>query len=120
MASGFDLRRFVEQLGKEFRRRGMDRHLRLLRAFYRAEFVQSRRDSRAWSFDLTLEWLALMRIGPFRRIYPVQARGAGCPTCSTRESRGAPAAWVEAAWPGGAKIRCNACGQAWLQIDDKA
>jgi hypothetical protein len=98
----------------------MDGHLHLLRAFYRREFVGSRRDPRTWSFDLTLEWLALMRIGPFRRVYLVQHRGAGCPRCASQESRGAPAAWVEVAWPGGAKLRCNTCGQVWLQIDGKA
>jgi phosphoheptose isomerase len=31
-----DLRRLVEELGQEFRRRRMDKHAQLLRAFYRA------------------------------------------------------------------------------------
>jgi hypothetical protein len=118
MAAGgtFDLKSLVEQLGKEFQRRDMPKHLALLRGFYRSEFLR-KRESGGWTADLVLEWLALLQIEPFGRIYPVQPRSAACPFCSAKKSDGAAPLWVETAWEGGAKIRCGACKGAWLLLE---
>src|SRR3954471_23271745 len=113
--AGFDLKALVVQLGNEFKRRGMTKHAALLRGFYRTEFQRPHRDG--WSVDIVLEWLALLRIGPFATIYEVHQKRAGCPFCAANP--GWSAVWVEAAWEDGAKIRCTSCGGAWLQLDKR-
>jgi hypothetical protein len=119
MAAAFDFRGLVTELGREFKRRGMERHLWALRRFYR-EYLLHETEPRLWSFDLVIEWLCLLRIGPFDHVYKVLPRGAPCPRCGSAEARGAPAVWTEAVWSGGAKLHCTRCGAAWLQLDAQA
>src|SRR5947207_9457628 len=67
-----------------------------------------------------MEWLCLMRIEPFDRVYAVLQRGSPCPRCRSSEARGAPATWTECTWPGGTKLHCTRCGTVWLQLDSGA
>jgi hypothetical protein len=118
MPSDFDLRKHVQQLAAEFQRRGMKKHLSLLREFYRFEFVGRVKPLEALSIDLVLDWLALMQIGPLARIYPVYPRNAlpGCPFCKTA---GGPnsGTFTETAWEGGHRTSCTVCKRSWLILD---
>jgi hypothetical protein len=105
-------RSLVIQLAREFKRRGMERHVWALRRYY-ADHLRRQREGSAWTETLLVEWLCLMRIPPFHRVYEVLPRGASCPVCSRHDERGSPSMWVETAFPGGAKVHCR-CGMSWL------
>jgi hypothetical protein len=118
MPPDFDFRKHVQQLAAEFQRRGMKKHLDLLRAFYRFEFVGRVKPPDALSIDLVLDWLALMQIGPLARVYPVYPRGTlpGCPFCKTIGGANS-GTFTETAWEGGHKSSCTVCKNVWLTVD---
>jgi hypothetical protein len=93
----------------------MERHVWLLRRYY-ADHLRREREPNLWTERLVVEWLCLLRVPPFDRVYQVLPREAPWPICSSTEKRGAPSLWVESAFPGGAKLRCR-CGASWLQLD---
>lgn len=121
----------VELLGKEFERRDMRSQLESLRLYYLA--VKKGLDHRgavrvSWTDDMTIEWLAMLRIPPYEAHFPVRSRDYHCPCTPRRRSTG-PGDWsnlgspsdsVEANFPGGFKVRCDACKSRWLVLDEPA
>ena len=122
----------VEVLGHEFERRGMRVQLEALRLYYLAlkkQLVAPGDSLRvAWSGDMTIEWLSLLRIEPYRHQYPVRDASYRCP-CGARARTGAVAptsgdlshvargtAQTETTFPGGYKARCSACREVWLVL----
>jgi hypothetical protein len=114
----FDLLMAAEQLAAEFRARGMDSHLALLRRFY-AE-LRHRRQARArvrekgWDEGMVIGWLGLLRVPPFEHVYPLLPRDARCPRCSAEGTRAAPATFTKSVWPGGSLNECRQCQALWL------
>ena len=112
----------VVQLGKEFRRRGMGRHVEKLRVYYLAlkqGLAASARNTveLSWSEDLTLEWMRTLQIAPIEDVYPVKEHGVPCFRCNPEKgsSRGTPR--TEAVFPGGARFSCETCGAKWLVLE---
>lgn len=112
----------VERLGREFRRRGMDEHLRPLRVYYLA--LQHRLTAGklevSWSAQHTVEWLQALRLPPYEDFLAVRPPGASCPTCGEREKkpRGMEASLASVRrleFPGGARSECLGCGKRWLE-----
>jgi hypothetical protein len=109
--AAFDLQALVIQLGHEFKRREMPKHLQLLRDYYRREFRAL--EAPAWSTSMVLEWLALLQLGPFEKIYEVQPMMSGCPRCPESDKFVTATVTV---WDDGALMRCSLCGFMWLQL----
>jgi len=110
-----DLDKLIVELGQEFKRRGMDAHLQLLRALWRER--QGRASNSAWPIDMALNWMALFRLPPFDRVYPLLPGLSPCPSCPPGGQRGIADHWVTAVWPGGTRIECSQCHTAWLNVD---
>jgi len=91
----------VERLGREFARRRMDKHLTQLRWAW----PQLTR----WREDEVIEWLRVFRVPPFDKDYPLQRTAGGCPRCGKHEG-----VWTRLVFPGGAKLTCASCRQAWV------
>lgn len=113
--SSVDFKALVEQLAAEFKRRGMKKHLQLLRGYYRREFKQ--RAEGEWSTEMVLDWLAMMRLGQFADFYKTAPREKGCPFCGAADAGGAPGFFTEVAWEGGTRLRCNNCHRSWLRLE---
>src|SRR4051794_26945097 len=101
----------IVQLGQEFRRRGMNSHLRLLREFYRARAARRAAGLRRgiWDEDLVIEWLCLLRIKPFDSALLVVEAGARSPGCGAIGERGSPTTFIKAVFPGGCLAECRRC-----------
>jgi hypothetical protein len=121
----------VELLGKEFERRDMRTHLESLRLYYVA--IQKRLDHRgtvriAWTEEMTVDWLAMLRLPPYEAHYPVRSREYHCPCTPPAQSTLAgdysqmsrSNSAVETVFPGGYKVRCNGCDKRWLVLDEPA
>jgi hypothetical protein len=126
----------VEALGLEFERRQMLTHLESLRLFYlgvrhQLDHGRNRSIHVSWNEDMTLDWLAVLRVPPYQAHYPTRPRGYRC-TCaaglaadpSGRDGDwshlGKGAAQTLFVFPGGSKTRCGGCGAVWLELDDDA
>ncbi len=103
-------------LGKEFERRGMAAHLEALRAVWCLRMARPQQPGQ-WTEEMVLEWLALLRVPPLDRVYPVQPRNAPCPRCGTLSRPGVHHAHVKLTWPGGWKEQCASCGATWVCED---
>jgi hypothetical protein len=110
----------VKSLGREFKRRGMGQHVQRLRVYYIA--VQKGLTSPSheldikWSEPFVVEWLKILRVPPFERAYSVRPRGSRCGRCSeTRNEQ--TSVFTELNFPGGSKMRCQACEAAWVELD---
>jgi hypothetical protein len=80
------LLQLVELLGREFEHRGMKNHLENLRVYYVAvraklDHGRDRAVRVSWTEEMTVEWLALLRVVPYRDRYPVRPPGYRC-TCA--------------------------------------
>lgn len=112
----FDWPTLVVRLGKEFDRRGMTDHVKLLRTFY-AEALQRDRAARRhprrppWTEGIVLEWMAIFHLPPFESVYPVLARGAPCPQC---ESAPENVHLTRLVFPGGILTLCRRCQARWV------
>lgn len=113
----------VTTLGKEFARRGMDRHAAGLRLYYLALrgglADRQRRIDLHWSEDFVVEWMRLLQLSPHDGAYPIRPEGAQCERCVA-----APGALssvrTERVFAGGSKMRCDTCKAAWLVLDAPA
>jgi hypothetical protein len=114
----FDLMIATVALGAEFRRRGMDSHLGLLRSYYRElrarRLARERMGAKGWDESMVVGWLALLRIPPFENVYQVLPRGKPCPKCGAVGERAAPATFVRSVWPGGSLCECRRCDARWI------
>lgn len=114
-----DFKAALEQLGREFTRRGMHRHAAKLRVFY-AHFLRRQRElqPREWSETIVIEWLRLLRIPPFDTVYAVVPSGTmSCPYCPPDGE-----IWdrfVKRVFEGGWLAECRRCARAWV-VDERA
>jgi hypothetical protein len=115
----FELEPLVIKLGEEFKRRGMTRHLEMLRRYFASRRRRLReneaRPAKAREFDeqLVIDWLGLIQIPPFEHLYDVLPPGAPCP-CGARDSHGKAGSFAGVAFPGGRVWTCLACRRSWL------
>jgi hypothetical protein len=106
----------VTELGKEFVRRGMNEHRMQLRRFWsRWKSGDHERRKGEWGWELVVEWLCMLRIQPFEKIYPLHPRASSiCPGCEVISEREAPSALPVVTWSGGSLTECRRCGACWL------
>jgi hypothetical protein len=117
MPRRLDLSAAVTELGKEFVRRGMTEHRAQLRGFWRQwkGGDQPGRKKGDWSWELVVEWLCLLRIPPFEKIFPLHPRASSiCPGCEVISERESPTAITVSTWAGGCLTECRRCGVCWL------
>jgi hypothetical protein len=114
----FDLMAAAVQLAAEFRRRNMDTHLACLRQFYadqrRRKKARQRSGDKTWDENMVIQWLGLLRIPPFRAMYPCLPRESPCPKCGAAVERSSPPTFVRSVWPGGCLKQCRRCETSWL------
>jgi len=109
-----ELLRHVTQLGRAFRARGMNQHLRDLRVYYLAlrRRLTSDKLQLNWSEAFVIDWMKTLRVPPYENTYPLRAHGAPCPKCPTAEGASIV---TDRLFPGGARMRCQSCGSEWLE-----
>lgn len=118
-----DLLVLVTALGKEFRRRKMRDHLTRLRVYYFAlrhglTTSQGNGLDVHWSERFVIDWMKTLRVPPFDAALPVRPRGAKCEGC---EKTGAqPWVYTDGLFPGGVRMRCQTCGDVWLEHEAQA
>lgn len=95
------------RVGRELARLGLREHVARARAYYAA--TRAGRPSDAWSHEMNVEWLRLLRLPPHEHDYPVLARMSLCPACDVSRKI------TLAVFPGGSKHKC-ACGAEWLEL----
>lgn len=110
----------IRRLGEEFARRDMPEHTRRLRLFWLAARHgllkgQNELDVR-WSEAHLLDWLEALRLPPYDVALPARAKGAGCPKCRAEPGL-VPSGRTVLVFPGGVKMRCQVCAQAWLELE---
>jgi len=108
----------VRRLGQVFARRGMGEHVRKLRLYYLAllhDLTTKGNDLDVkWTESFVLEWMRTLRIPPFEEAYEKRRFGSTCNRCGA--VRGAPGGVLtECVFPGGARMRCQGCGSAWIE-----
>ncbi len=69
-----------------------------------------------WSEAHVVDWLEALQLPPYDGSLAVRAKGAGCPTCGQGPGT-TPSGRTVLVFPGGAKMRCQVCGQSWLELD---
>lgn len=110
----------IRRLGEEFARRGMPEHTRGLRLFWLAArhgLLKGKNELDVrWSEAHLLDWLEALRLPPYDAVLPVRAKGAGCPKCGAEPGL-VPSGRTVLVFPGGVKMRCQGCAQAWLELE---
>jgi hypothetical protein len=109
----WDIKDAVTVLGEEFERREMRAHLVQLGKFWRSHMVRHDPPGE-WGIGMVIEWLCLLRIGPFAQYYDLLPRHTACPGCSAAGGHGSPHSFTRASWPGGCLEECRDCGRKWL------
>lgn len=99
-------------LGREFGRREMQKHLKILREFYVAT-RSGRASANTWSEDFIDEWLGTLQLPPFETLFVVHPAPFTCSTCNAAGT--IPSRRTELTFPGGARMRCDQCGLRWLE-----
>ena len=111
----------VVRLGREFVRRGMAQHARVLRLYYlavKAGLVGAGGEVEVrWDRALTEEWMKTFRVTPFEQHYELRPPGVPCFRCWAVPGNERSSARTELVFPGGARIRCDICGARWLVED---
>ena len=114
--------KMVEALGREFVRRGMNTHAAKLRVYYlalrRGLATPGRNEVDVhWSEALVVEWFKLLRMPPYQNAYPVRTAQSHCSRCKDRPTNEGGGFQTESTFPGGWKVRCSNCGEAWLVLE---
>ncbi len=109
-----ELLHHVTKLGRAFRARGMNQHLRELSVYYLAlrHRLTSDKLQLNWSEAFVIDWMKTLRVPPFEITYPLRGRGAPCPKCPAAEGA---SICTDRLFPGGARMRCQSCGSEWLE-----
>ncbi len=91
----------------------MHRHAKLLREFYGA--IRDRRPcANTWSEAFVDQWLAMLRLPPFERVFDLLPACSVCATCNANPGA-IPSRRTENTFPGGALMRCDGCGRQWVE-----
>ena len=110
----------VKALGHEFARLGMRQHVQRLRVYYLAVKKGLASPSNEldvkWSEPFVVEWLKMLQVPPFAGAYAVRPRGSRCARCLEVKNEAATL-FTETNFPGGSKMRCQACGAVWIERD---
>lgn len=115
-----ELLQFVQRLGQEFVKRGMNDHARRLRLYYlalkhglttRGNDVEFR-----WSEAFVVEWMRTLKVPPYTDDYPMRPRNSRCNKCNDRSQQ--PQINTIGNLPDGAKMRCGNCGAVWIESDE--
>jgi hypothetical protein len=112
----------VTRLGRAFRALGLEDQAHRLRLYWlavRHGVVRGRNEVDVkWNEKLVEQWLEALRLPPFEDALPVRAAGAGCGRCGVAQGT-VPSGRTELVFPGGARLKCQTCGQVWLELDGK-
>lgn len=121
----------METLGKELERLGETRKVETLRIYYVAVLKGLDRGGAvtiAWDEQTTIEWLGMLRLPPYERLYVVHPADFVCPCpagiAPVRERRGdwsylgQGTTFTERIFPGGVRLRCAGCEARWLVLDE--
>lgn len=117
----------VTRLGREFSRREMKEHVRVLRLYYLALSHGLVRGGASidvhWNEAQTTTWLEALRVPPFEHALERRPLNSPCPICSTKklapgELAPHPASVRALQFPGGARKDCVQCGSRWLELED--
>lgn len=117
-----ELLEHIVKLGREFRRRGMKDHVRVLRVYYLAARaglvgVNGKLDVH-WSREMTEDWLRTLSVAPFDGAYEVKLPGVPCFKCRAPKGSHHSTARTELVFPGGARMRCDTCGARWVVLEE--
>jgi hypothetical protein len=114
-----DLVAHVIALGRAMRKRGMDEHVRVLKAYYLAlkhGLTTGRHNLEIrWDEEHVIEWMKILRLAPHEKDYELRPRGSRCDRC--RSGGKASDVHTESTFPGGSKMKCYACQAVWLERD---
>jgi hypothetical protein len=99
-------------LGREFRRREMSKHVRLLTDFYFAT-RDGKPCTNTWSSDFVDDWLATLQLPPFEHVLELHPAPFLCATCNA--DGGTPSRRTELTFPGGGRMMCNSCHRRWIE-----
>jgi len=115
--------KMVETLGREFVRRGMNIHAAKLRLYYlalrRGLATPGKMEVDVhWSEALVIEWFKLLRMTPYEKAYPVRPAQSHCIRCRDKPTNEGGGFQTERTFPGGWKVRCSNCGEAWLVLEN--
>jgi len=113
-----ELQQRVARLGREFARRGMESHARHLRLYYlglRRGLLDGFRLELHWSCELIDEWT---RIFGWENGYDVRPARSRCRGCGGGSAPGNTGLYTEITFPGGYKVGCHQCGDAWIELED--
>ncbi|MDQ3265643.1 MAG: hypothetical protein M3Y59_18625 [Myxococcota bacterium] len=114
-----DLLVLVTALGREFSKRGMRDHRARLRVYYFALKHGLTSGQHAldvqWSERFVIDWMKTLRVPPFEQALQIRARGAPCGQC--RQSGQQPWIYTDGVFPGGVRMRCQTCGDLWLEAE---
>lgn len=100
----------------------MEGHRRSLAVFWlalRRGLLEGRRGrvlEVRWSEQHVIEWMETLRLPPYEDALPLQAKGAGCPSCRPEPGQ-LTSRRTELVFEGGARLRCDGCGRRWLELD---
>jgi hypothetical protein len=113
----FSLDPLLLALADFFKRNQMRGHLAELRRYWRDRRARSGRG--IWTEDLVGEWLAMLRVPPLDRFYPVLDRTSPCPRCGAGAENAGAGSIVVGIFPGGYRAQCRSCEQGWIVLDGK-
>lgn len=107
----------VEALGRAFTERNMRDHLRRLRVYYLALRHGLTTGAHAldiqWSERFVIDWMKTLRVPPFALALEQRPRGAACRRCPKAGDQ--PWVYTDGLFPGGVRMRCQTCGEVWLE-----
>ncbi len=115
----------VGTLGREFVRREMHAHAAKLRIYHVALRRGLATPGRSevdvhWSEALVVEWFKILQLPPYENAYSVRSAQSHCGRCKQRPNNEGGSFQTENTFPGGWKVRCSNCGEAWLVLEKKA
>ncbi len=111
----------VVRLGRAFARRGMREHALKLRLYYfalRHKMTRGNDLEVRWSERLVVDWMKTLRVPPYDSALPIRPRASSCTSCKQRGQQ--PWIFTDGVFPGGVRMRCQSCGEIWLEEDATA
>jgi len=116
---GIPLEPLLLELADYFGRHGMAGHVENLRRFWVRWKARTPPGPKEWSEEFVFEWLALARITPFDRVYPVRGASSICSKCGTQNQPGVNNVHVLATFPTGWLEECPGCRARWIRANGR-